>query len=329
MGKIITNISWKELIFKIGPLFALIVLSIFLTFASDNFLKFNNIMNIFRQASTTALIALGMLLVIITAGIDLSVGPMMALSMTTMGVFMKTGLVSNPFILIMIALSAGIVMGTTNGLLLTRLKLPHPFISTIGTRNVARGLALLITGAAPIIGFSKVIEFPGSKNVVGLPVSFMVVIIFYICVHIMLNYTVLGRQIYSIGGNKQAAVVAGINVKQVLTFVYGFSGFMTAVAGIIYIGRVGGALPLAGTTADLDSIAGVIIGGASFSGGKGTVWGTMIGVLLISLIRNGLNLLSASSDLQYIVIGLVIIIAVYSDVVRGKVEEKTRRLARA
>lgn len=328
MRKLDLKSSWKELTFKIGPLFAVIVLSIILALASDNFLKVDNIMNIFRQASTIALVAIGMLLVIITAGIDLSVGSMMALSMTTMGIFMKMG-VSNPLVLILIGIVSGIIMGVINGLLLTRLHLPHPFISTIGTKNVYRGIALLITGAAPIIGFSKSIEFAGAQSVVGFPISFIIVIFIYICVHVLLTYTVLGRQIYSVGGNKQAALVAGIDVKKVLIFVYGFSGFMCAVAGIVYIGRVGGALPLAGTDTDLDAIAGVIIGGASFSGGKGTVWGTMIGVLMITLIRNGLNLLSASSDLQFIVIGLVIIIAVFTDVVRGKVEEKARRVARA
>lgn len=321
--------SWKELIFKVAPLFFLIVLSIFLSVATDNFLKFDNIMNILRQASTIALVAVGMLLVIITAGIDLSVGPLMAISMTLMGMLMKLGWVTNPILLLLLCLIFGTIMGTINGLLLTRLNLPHPFIATIGTRNVYRGIALFITGAAPIIGFSKVIEFPGSKSVGGFPISFGIVILVYVLVHFMLNHTVLGRQIYSIGGNKRAAVVAGIDVKNVLTFVYGFSGLMCGLAAIVYIGRVGGALPLAGMTMDLDAIAAVIIGGASFSGGKGTVSGTMIGVLFISVIRNGLNLLSASSDLQYIVIGMVIIIAVFADVVRNRIEAKSRRMEKA
>lgn len=320
--------SWKELAFKVAPVLSLIILSIYLSFASENFLKFDNMMNILRQGSTIALVALGMLLIIITAGIDLSVGPMMALAMVTAGIAMKAG-VANPWVLMLIILAAGTVMGLVNGLLLTKLQLPHPFISTIGTRNVYQGLALFITGAAPIIGFPALIQAPGAANVGKFPLSFVIVLVVYVIVHVMLNNTVLGRQIYSVGGNRTAATVAGINVDSVLVFVYAFSGFMCGLAGIIYIGRVGAAIPLAGPTTDMDAIAAVIIGGASFSGGKGTVWGTMIGVLLIALIRNGLNLLSAASDLQFIVIGLVIIIAVFADVVRTKVEEKARRLAKA
>lgn len=324
----IFSASIRELLFKIAPLITLIFLSISLSIISENFLTFDNIMNVLRQATTIALIAVGMLIVIITAGIDLSVGPIMALSICVMGIVMRAG-VSNPFLLIMVCLLVGTGMGVLNGLLLTRLNLPHPFISTIGTRNVATGLALIITGAAPILGFPKAVEAPGSADINGVPLSFLIVIIVYVLVHLFLNYTVLGREIYSIGGNKDAALLSGINVKNVLTFVYGFSGLMCAFAGIIFVGRVGGALPLAGTTADMDAIAAVIIGGASFFGGKGTVWGTMIGVLLISVIRNGLNLLSASSDLQFVVMGIVIIVAVFIDVIRTKIEEKARRMAKA
>lgn len=324
----ILSVSLKELLFKIAPLITLIILCIFLSMVSNKFLRFDNIMNIMRQASTIALVAVGMLVVIITAGIDLSVGPVMALSICVMGIVMKAG-VNSTFVLVIVCLLVGSGMGVINGLLLTRLNLPHPFISTIGTRNIATGIALIITGAAPIIGFPNAIEVPGSGDINGFPLSFLIVIVIYILVHLFLNYTVLGREIYSIGGNKDAALLSGINVKNVLTFVYGFSGFMCASAGIIFVGRVGGALPLAGTTADLDAIAAVIIGGASFFGGKGTVWGTLIGVLLISVIRNGLNLVSASSDLQFVVIGTVIIVAVFIDVIRTKIEEKARRMAKA
>ncbi|WP_105616209.1 ABC transporter permease [Vallitalea okinawensis] len=322
------SVNVKELAFKIAPLITLIVLSGYLAIVSENFLHFDNLMNILRQATTISLIAVGMLIVIITAGIDLSVGAVMALSICVMGIALKAG-ITNPLLLILICIATGTGMGIINGLLLTKLHLPHPFISTIGTRNISRGLALFITGAAPIIGFPKIIEVPGSADISGIPLSFIIVLIVYVCVHLFLNHTVLGREIYSVGGNKEAALLSGINVGKVLTFVYGFSGFMCASAGIIYVGRVGGALPLAGTTADLDAIAAVIIGGASFFGGKGTVWGTLIGVLLISVIRNGLNLLSASADLQYVVIGLVIVIAVFVDVLRTKVEEKAKRMAKA
>ncbi len=322
------SVAVKEVLFKLAPLLSLIVLCFLLSLVSKNFLRYHNMMNILRQASTTALIALGMLVVILTAGIDLSVGPIMALSICTMGVIMKSTGVTNSFVLITICLLVGVFMGLINGLLLTKLNLPHPFISTIATRNIARGVALIITAAAPIVNFPKAVEVAGSGSLSGFPFAFIIVMIFYLFTHFFLNRTVLGREIYSIGGNKEAAVLSGINVKAVLTFVYCFSGLMCGCAGIIFVGRVGGALPLAGTTADIDSIAAVIIGGASFSGGKGTVAGTMIGVLLIAVIRNGLILLKASSDMQYVVIGTIIIIAVFADVVRGRVEAKARRFAK-
>ncbi len=320
------NLSFKEVIFKLAPLLTLIILCVLLSFVSKNFFRYHNLMNILRQSSTTALIALGMLVVILTAGIDLSVGPIMALSICTMGIIMRSYGVTNSFVLVLVCLLVGVLMGLVNGLLLTKLNLPHPFISTIATRNIARGIALIITAAAPIVNFPKGVEVAGSGAISGFPLPFIIVLVFYAITHVFLNRTTLGREIYSIGGNKEAARLSGINVKAVLTFVYCFSGFMCGCAGIIFVGRVGGALPLAGTTADIDSIAAVIIGGASFSGGKGTVTGTMIGVLLIAVIRNGLILLKASSDMQYVVIGTIIIIAVFADVVRGRVEAKSRRL---
>ncbi len=322
------NLSFKEIVFKLAPLLSLIVLCVLLSFVSKNFIRYNNLMNILRQSATTALIALGMLVVILTAGIDLSVGPIMALSICTMGIIMRSYGITNSFVLVMVCLLVGTFMGLINGLLLTKLNLPHPFISTIATRNIARGIALIITAAAPIVNFPKGVEIAGAGEISGFPLPFIIVLIFYLITHVFLNRTTLGREIYSIGGNKEAALLSGINVKAVLTFVYCFSGFMCGCAGIIFVGRVGGALPLAGTTADIDSIAAVIIGGASFAGGKGTVAGTMIGVLLIAVIRNGLILLKASSDMQYVVIGAIIIIAVFSDVVRGRVEAKARRFAK-
>ncbi|MCT4618233.1 MAG: ABC transporter permease [Marinisporobacter sp.] len=322
------NLDVKELLFKIGPLLALILLSLVLSFATDDFLQVNNLMNVLRQASINSLIAVGMLVIIITAGIDLSVGPQTALSICVMGLAMKAGVTSTP-ILIVIGLATGTLTGLINGLLLTRLNLPHPFIATIGSRNIYRGIALIVTGAAPIMGFPKGIQFLGGGTTFGIPNSFIIVIIVYTAMHIFLNRTELGRKIYSVGGNEEAARLSGINVKNVLTFVYTLCGFMCAFAGIVLVGRVNAAFPLAGQKFDMDAIAAVIIGGASFFGGKGTVWGTLIGALLITVIRNGLNLLSASADVQLVAIGLVIILAVFIDVLRTRMEEKARRLAQA
>ncbi|MBQ9015035.1 MAG: ABC transporter permease [Firmicutes bacterium] len=311
-----------------GPLMALVLLSIALSFVSSSFLTLDNWMNILRQASINSCVALGMLMVLLTGGIDLSVGPMVALTSCTMGVMMMNG-ITNPLILILAALAVGICCGGINGLLFTKLKLPHPFVSTMGSRMVYRGLALLITGSAPIAGFSKAITFAGSANIGFFPVCFLLVIIIFVIAGIFLGQTPLGRKIYSVGGNKEAARLSGINVFGTLNFVYIMSGVMCAIAGIIMVGRVGTATPLAGETFDMDDIAACVIGGASFLGGKGTVQGTLIGAVLIAIIRNGLNLLGAQTDMQYIVIGCVIILAVLVDVIRGNAEITSRRKSRA
>jgi len=320
--------SKKKMPSWFGPLMALILLSVVLSFVSNSFLTLDNWMNILRQASINACVSLGMLMILLTGGIDLSVGPMVALTSCTMGVLMMHGM-TNPIILILCAFAVGICCGGINGLLFTKLKLPHPFVSTMGSRMVYRGLALFITGSAPIAGFSKTITFAGSANIGFFPVCFLLVIIIFVIVGIFLTRTPLGRQIYSVGGNKEAARLSGINVFGTLNFVYIMSGVMCAIAGIIMVGRVGTATPLAGETFDMDAIAACVIGGASFLGGKGTVQGTLIGAVLIAIIRNGLNLLGAQTDMQYIVIGCVIILAVLVDVIRSNAEITSRRKERA
>lgn len=312
-----------------GPLIAVVLLFIVLSFATPNFLTLTNVMNILKQSAIYELIALGMLLVLLTGGIDISVGPMVALSSCTMGVLLKNG-VTNAFILIAVCLLVGLACGTVNGLIFTRLKLPHPFVSTMGSRQVFRGLALFITAAAPIGGFSAAVKFAGAATIGDVfPVCFIIVVIVFVIMHIFLTKTALGRNIYSVGGNKEAARLSGINVPRTLTFVYSMSGLMCALAAVVSIGRVGTATPLAGETYDMDAIASCVIGGASFNGGKGTVGGTLLGALCITIIRNGLNLLGANADMQYIVIGLVIIAAVFVDVVRGNAAEKSRMKTRA
>jgi ribose transport system permease protein len=312
----------------VGPLIAVVLLSVVLTISSQQFLSWDNWMNIFRQTAINSLVSLGMLMVLLTGGIDLSVGPVVALSTCTMGVLMKAG-VTSPALLLASCLAVGLLAGTINGLLFTQLELPHPFVSTMGTRQIFRGLALLITGAAPIAGFPEAVNFIGFESIGGFPLCFLLVIVIFAIMGIFLSQTALGRKIYSVGGNKEAARLSGINVKKTLNFVYIMSGLMASVAGIVLIGRVSTAYPLAGETYDMDAIAACVIGGASFLGGKGTVSGTLIGALLIAVIRNGLNLLGAQSDTQYIVIGAVIIFAVLIDVLRTKTEEKARKAAQA
>lgn len=325
------KINLKDFMMKLGPLMALFFLCAILTaVTSGRFLTYINLMNIFKQTSVNCLIASGMLVVLITAGIDLSVGSNCVLAACVVGVLVQNFGVKNPLVLIIAALVTGLLAGVVNGLLLTRLNLPHPFISTLGMKNITLGLALLITSATPVGFFNTGIDpvlYLGSATIAGFPISFIVVVILFSGFHIFLNKTALGRQIYCVGGNPEAARLSGIRSKNVLTFVYGLSGFMCGIAAIVLIGRVSTANATAGTTFDTDAIAACIIGGASFNGGMGTIWGTLIGALIMGTIRNGLNLLGAQNDIQYIVIGAVIVLAVFIDVSRGRMEAKARRLA--
>ncbi|CAK6471295.1 ABC transporter permease [Peribacillus castrilensis] len=311
----------KTYVSKFGPLIGLILLTTVLTFLSDKFMTLNNIMNIARQSSINAILAIGMLLPILTAGIDLSVGSILAVSIMVMGIVSVT-MGFSPILGLLACLVVGAGFGLLNGLLLTKLRLPHPFISTLGTMNIARGIALIITAAAPIAGFPYLIQFLGREFVGPIPVSFLLVIVVYIIFHIFLTRTQTGRYIYAIGGNKEAARLSGINVDRVLIIVYTISGLMAGLAGLVMVGRVNSAFPLAGQSYELDAIAAVIIGGASFMGGVGTVWGTLIGAMIIAVLRNGLNLLNVPADFQMAVIGFVIIAAVFVDVLRQRKGKK-------
>ncbi len=324
----------KKILGKLGPLLALVVLSVILTAASPNFLTINNVMNILRQTAVNGLIASGMLVVLITAGIDLSVGANAVLCACVMGMFLDKFGITNPVILLGAGILTGITIGCINGLLLTKLHLPHPFVSTLGMKNVLAGLALFVVSTKTISGFPTSITWLGSANIFksahfsGIPIAFIAMLLLFVGFHLLLNYTALGRTIYCVGGNPEATRLSGINTDNILIFVYALSGFVCAIAGIVIVGRSGVANPSSAISPyDTDAIAACIIGGASFMGGKGTIWGTLIGALIISIIRNGLTLLNAASDMQYMVIGFVIIAAVFIDVTRNRMEAKARRLA--
>ena len=324
--------SLSTVLSKMGTLLALALLLLFFGLASSSFFTVGNLMILLKQASINCLIASGMLVCLITGGIDLSVGYNTVLCSCVVGVLVQRFGITSPVALILGGVLASTLVGFVNGTLLTRLELPHPFVSTLGMKNMIWGIALLITSSTPIGLNNKGIDavlFLGDKTLFGFgfPVSFLLVLIAYCCFHVFLNKTALGRQIYCVGGNPEAARLSGIRSKNVLTFVYTLSGFMCGLAGIVLCGRIGTASPTEGATFDTEAIAACIIGGASFSGGKGTIWGTLIGALLMATIRNGLNSMQAPKALQYVVIGAVIVAAVTLDVVRNKMEAKARRLA--
>jgi ribose transport system permease protein len=309
---------FKEHLYSFGVLLSLLLLCIVMTIASPRFLTLDNLMNVAAQAAVNSIVSIGMFLAILTSGIDLSVGSVLSLSTMCMGVFaVRWGL--DPFLSLFLCLVIGSGLGLLNGLMLTKLRLPHPFISTMGMKQMARGLSLVVTATAPVYGFKPAINFLGSRSLGAVPVSFILVGILYIFMYIFLTRTTTGRYIYAVGGNKEASRLSGINVNGVLNMVYTISGFTAALAGIVLVGRVDTAYPLAGMDYETDAIAAVIIGGASFFGGIGKIGNTIVGVLLIAVLRNGLNLLRVDSAYQTFTIGAVIIIAVFVDVLRQRV----------
>ena len=315
--------------FQLGTILALVIMCLFLAISNKNFYSYSNLMSILKQTAFNAFLAVGMLLCLITAGIDLSVGANAVFCACLMGALAKAGM-SSGIVLMIIGIVAGGVVGFINGTLLTRLHLPHPFVSTLGMKNVLWGLALLVTGSQMINVFPASVQWLGLTTIGGFPVSFIVVIVLYVVMHIFLSKTALGRSIYCAGGNMEATRLSGINTANVLTFCYTMSGIMAALAGIVSVGRSGICNGANATQPyDTDAIAACIIGGASFTGGKGTMFGTMLGCLIIAVLRNGFTMLSIESAVQNIVLGLVIILAVLMDVIRAQMEAKRRRLAAA
>src|SRR5215467_8258363 len=319
-----TQRAWRwatlRLLRRLGALLALVAMCAVLSALSNHFLTFDNLMNVFRQSSVNALLALGQLVVIVTAGIDLSVGSILGLVCVLAALMMKAGVPA--WLSALSAIGIGAALGTVNGLLLTRLRLPHPFIPTLGMMNAARGLALVVSGGFPISGLPEGFRWLGAGRIAHIPSPVLVVLVVCVVLHLFLTRTAVGRDIYAIGGNKQAAVLCGIPVNSRLTLVYALSGAMAGLGAIVLAGRMNSGFPLAGMGAELDAIAAVIIGGASFFGGVGTVSGTLIGALMIGVLRNGLNLLDVSSYWQIVVIGVVIVMAVWIDVVRQRPASK-------
>ncbi len=290
----------------------------------DYFMTAQNLTNIVRQIGMNALLALGLYIVIVTAGIDLSVGSVMAFSIMLLALADKAGW---PWpIVLLIAPAVGASIGVINGLGLTLLRLPHPFIMTLGTLNAVRGLCNLVTEGKPVSGISDPVRFLGIADIplpfggefAVIPVSAVVLLVCYGGVAWFMKKVSLGRHIFAVGGNPQAARVSGINVDGVLVFVYAASGFFAGLAALIMAGRTGSGYPNLGIGAELDAIAAVIIGGASFFGGRGSVLGVFAGVLVMGLLRNGLNLLNISAFWQQTLIGVIIILAVWIDVLRRK-----------
>lgn len=304
---------------NMGILIGLIILCIIITIVNPTFLTSNNLMNVLRQTSTNLYLALAMTMVIIIGGIDLSVGSVMAVTgvATTMSIAMWDMPV---LVAVAIGLLVGLLFGAINGYVAATTVIPS-FIITLATMNIARGAAYVMTDGQPVRVMSDSFNFIGSGYIGGfLPTPVLYLIIFLIVCYLIMNKTKLGRYLYAVGGNPEAARFSGINIKKVKFFAYTFSGFMAAVAGIVLASRMFSGQPTAGNAAELDAIAAVVLGGTSMSGGIGKIGGTVIGALIIGVLSNGLNLMGVSSFWQYIVKGIVILVAVYADVIKRRKE---------
>lgn len=305
--------NWKHWIpagRQFGTLIGLAALCAMLSFSSPHFLTASNLFNVLQQTAVNAVLAVGMTFVIISAGIDLSVGSILAFSGVVMAGALDAGLPMGAAILLGVAV--GTACGLLNGLLISLGRLP-PFISTLGMMSVARGAALVFTEGRPISGFSPEFRFLATGEILMIPVPVLLMGAVYLVGYFVLNHTRFGRYTYAIGGNEEATRLSGVNVRFHKTAVYGVSGMTSAIGAVILTARLNSAQPIAGIMYELDAIAATVIGGASLMGGEGRLTGTLIGALIIGVLRNGLNLLGVSSFLQQIVIGSVIIVAVLMD----------------
>ncbi len=303
----------QEQLRKFTLLIALIALAAVISVLSPFFLRPDNLINVLMQASINLIIALGMTFVIATAGIDLSVGSIVGLSGMIMAKLLIAG--NSLPVSIVITLLSGILMGAVNGLLITRVKLP-PFIATLGTMSVYRGITLISNEGKPAYGLSSQSLRPIAGRIGSIPIPVIIAFTSAIIAYLILTRTTIGEYTLAIGGNEEAVRLSGVPVGRFLTIVYGLSGLACALAGIVLTARLTAAEPIAGTGYELDAIAAVVIGGTSLSGGVATIFGTVIGALIMSVLRNGLNLLNIQSYYQLVAIGSVIVLAVAMDKLR-------------
>lgn len=301
-----TTLKWRGFAQQFGLAISLLLICLAISLLSDRFLTIPNLTNIIRQSTINGIIAVGMTLVIFTRGIDLSVGSVLGFSAVVTADALQTGW---PIPLaIVLGLAVGAIMGLISGLLVTQVKIP-PFIATLGVMTLARGLALVYTDGKPITGLPESFRFLGNGYLGPIPMPIVIAFIVFWVAYIGLNKMKFGEYIFAIGNNEDAARLCGIPVKRYITVTYAITGLLSALAGYILIGRINSAQPIAGSGFEFDAIAAVVVGGTSFEGGEGSLMGTLLGVLIIAVINNGLNLLNVPSFYQDVVKGVVIILA--------------------
>ena len=295
---------------RFGTLFGLVILCAVLWALTPHFLTVSNLLNIAQQTSINAIVAAGMTFVIISGGIDLSVGSIVAVSGVVLGTLLHDG--QPAAVAIPGALLIGVAAGLLNGALISFGGLP-PFIATLGMMSVARGTALVFTEGRPVSGFDQGFRWLATGGIGPVPAPVIVMVVVYLIAHIVLTRTTFGRYVYAIGGNEEATRLSGVAVRFHKTAIYCVSGLMSGVAAVVLTARLNSAQPIAGMMYELDAIAATVIGGTSLMGGEGSLGGTLVGALIMGVLRNGLNLLGVSSFVQQIVIGAVIVGAVLVD----------------
>jgi ribose transport system permease protein len=308
----------KSLAIRFQSVLALTLLVIGLSLASDRFLRVDNTMNVLRQISSNVCLSTGMTMIILSGGIDLSVGSMLALTGVIAAGLMKNGVTLEPlgvqlqftcFGGIVAALVVGTILGSCNGIAITRFRLP-PFVATLGMLSIARGLTMLLTGGFPITSLGDNFGKLGTGYFLGIPMPVWIAAVVVAIFVVVTQRTRFGRYLYAIGGNERAAELSGINVPRAKLMVYAIGGMLAGVAGLLETSRLDSATPNAGNGDELDSIAAVVIGGTSLSGGRGSIFGTVLGCLIIGVLNNGMVLLEVSAFWQPVVKGVVIIVAV-------------------
>ena len=302
----------KNLLREMGPLIGLVLLFIVIAALNDRFISPSNLSNLLRQVSINALISFGMTFVILTGGIDLSVGSILALSSALLASMITSGM--NPEMAVIVAAVIGLGLGVVNGIIVAYGKVA-PFIATLATMTIYRGATLVYTNGNPISGLSDDPIFMGlgQGDIAGVPVPAILMLIAFLVLLFILNKTPLGRQTYAVGGNEKVSFIAGIKINRVKIVSYAITGLLCALAGAVLTSRLNSAQPTAGMGYELDAIAAVVLGGISLSGGKGRITGTLIGALIIGTLNNGLNILNVSSFYQQVVKGIVILLAVLMD----------------
>ena len=307
---LLTNLKESKLLSSLTLVFVILVLFIFLSFASEAFFTTKNITNLLRQTSINGVIAIGMLFVIISGGIDLSVGAVVGFSGMVCALLMRDGM--NPILSVLIALIASAALGTINGVAVYKGKVP-PFIATLGMMTVARGVIMLISGAAMVAGLPDSFKDFAQGTFLGIPAMVWVWLIVVVIGAFILKFTRFGRSVYSIGSNVESSWLSGISVGKVTIGVYVICALFSGVAGVIFTARIGNGVPTGGQGYELDAIAATVIGGASLSGAEGSVLGTVLGALIMQMLKNGGNLLGINPFILDIIIGSLIVLTVLFD----------------